>query len=113
MARYAISWEGLAELEQLRINLADAVLGIDEAGKQLFMTVEGLSDGLGAYEKGIYQMLRQMSASNVPVREAAEELVNHFIPATMQKIEELLSGFGSGTDDEDIPPQRKLVLRKR
>ena len=100
-------------LQQLRIDLANATMGIDEAGKRLYMTVEGLSDGLGSYEKEILQLLRQMESSAAPAREATAELVDGIIPAMMQRIEEFLSAFGSGTDDEDVPPQRKLVLRRR
>lgn len=113
MAHYAISREGMMALHQLRFDLANSTLGIDEAGKRLFMTIEGLSDGLGPYEKDILQLLRQMEISNAPAREAIEDLVNGVIPAMLQRIEEFLSAFGSGTDDGDVPPQRKLVLRRR
>ena len=54
MAKYAISQEGIDALQTLSSRLVESTSSIDDASKVLYSTIEGVSDGLGVYEKDIY-----------------------------------------------------------
>ena len=114
MAKYAISPEGLDSLDKLSNDLLQAVTGIDDACRTLYKKIEGLEFGLGVYEKDILICIREVVAANNQGKEGVSHLVATAIPKQKAIIEEIMSMVG-GTDgdDDNQPPQKKLVLRRR
>ena len=114
MAKYAISQEGLDSLDKLSNELMQVVTGIDDACKTLYTKIEGLESGLGVYEKDILACIREVVAANQQGKEGVAHLVATAIPRQKAIIEEIMSMVGGTSgDDEDQPPQKKLVLRRR
>ena len=114
MAKYAISQEGLDSLDKLSGELMQVVTGIDDACKTLYTKVEGLESGLGVYEKDILLCLREVIAANKQGKVGVAHLVTTAIPRQKAIIEEIMAMVdGTSGDDEDQPPQKKLVLRRR
>ncbi len=113
MARYAISKEGLDSLDQLSNELIQVVTGIDDSCKTLYTKIEGLESDLGTYEKDILVCIREVVVANQRGKESVAHLVATAIPRQKAIIEEIMSMFGGTSgDDEDQPPQKKLVLRR-
>lgn len=112
MARYAISQEGLDSLDKLSNVLMQVVTEIDDACKILYEKIEGLEHGLGIYEKDILMCIRDVIAANKQGKEGVAHMVATSIPKQKAVIEELMSMIGETSDDDDQPPQRKLVRRR-
>ncbi len=113
MAKYAISQEGLDSLDKLSNELMQVVTGIDNACRTLYNKIEGLDSGLGVYEKDILICIREVVAANQQGKEGVAHLVSTAIPRQKAIIEEIMSMVGGTSgDDEDQPPQKKLVLRR-
>lgn len=113
MAKYAISQEGLDSLDKLSNELMQVVTGIDDACRTLYTKIEGLESGLGVYEKDILICIREVVAANQQGKDGVAHLVSTAIPRQKAIIEEIMSMVGGTSgDDEDQPPQRKLVLRR-
>ena len=113
MAKYAISQEGLDSLDELSRELMQAITGIDDACKTLYTKIEGLESGLGVYEKDILICIRAVIAANQQGKEGISHLVTTAIPLQKAIIEEIMSMVGETSgDDENQPPQKKLVLRR-
>ena len=114
MAKYAISQEGLDSLDKLSGALMQVVTGIDDACKTLYTKVEGRESGLGVYEKDILLCLREVIAATKQGKDGVAHLVTTAIPRQKAIIEEIMAMVdGTSSDDEDQPPQKKLVLRRR
>ena len=114
MAKYAISQEGLDSLDKLSNELTQVVTGIDDACRTLYTQIEGLESGLGVYEKDILSCIREVVAANQQGKEGVAHLVATAIPRQKAIIEEIMNMVGGTSgDDEDQPPQKKLVLRRR
>lgn len=114
MAKYAISQEGIDALQTLSSRLVESTSSIDDASKVLYSTIEGVSDGLGVYEKDIYILLRDVINTNQKGKESVDQLTRISIPRQILEIEKLLilCGGDSSDEDPDEPPQKKLVLRR-
>ncbi len=112
MALYAVSKEGVDSLNRLSRSLIQTVNDIDAASNALYKQIEDLEDGLGIYEKDILICIRQVLVANRSGKESVTTLVTQEIPKRIQTIEELMYMFGDSSDDEDEPPQKKLVLRR-
>lgn len=114
MAKYAISQEGLDSLDKLSNELMQVVTGIDDACKTLYTKIEGLESGLGIYEKDILVCIREVVAASQQGKDGVAHLVATAIPRQKAIIEEIMSMVGGTSgDDENQPPQKKLVLRRR
>lgn len=115
MAKYAISEEGIACLEKLSQDLKLASTSIDEECMKLYNTVEGFEEGLGIYHKEILELIRDVLNTNKASKDEVEYLANKRIPQLKEIIFTLMcNGMGDGSSDEDDePPQKKLVLRRR
>ena len=74
MAKYAISQEGIDALQTLSSRLVESTSSIDDASKVLYSTIEGVSDGLGVYEKDIYILLRDVINTNQKGKKSVNQL---------------------------------------
>lgn len=115
LAKYAISEEGIQALEKLSQDLKQASNAIDEESVKLHRIAEGLEDGLGIYYKDILELIRDVVTVNKTSKDEVEYLADKRIPQLKELIFTLMcNGMGDGSsDDEDEPPQKKLVLRRR
>ena len=113
MAVYAISHKGIAALEELRDSLTEASDEIVMLSEALINVVSNLENGLGIYYKEILEMTRTILLTLKTAKEGddgIDVLTNVLIPGQINKIEELIN-MGLG-DDDDEPPQKKLVRRR-
>ena len=115
MAKYAISEEGIMSLEKLSQDLKKASSNIDDECIKLYNTVEGFEEGLGIFHKEILELIRNVLNMNKASKEELDYLANKRIPQLKEIIFAFMcNGMGDGSsDDEDEPPQKKLVLKRR
>lgn len=101
-------------MEKLAQDLKLASASIDEECMKLYSTVEGFEEGLGIYHKEILEIIRTIFSTNKSSKDEVEYLANKKIPQLKEIIFALMcSGMSDGSsDDEDEPPQKKLVLRR-
>ena len=99
MAKYAISQEGIDALQTLSSRLVESTSSIDDASKVLYSTIEGVSDGLGVYEKDIYILLRDVINTNQKGKESVDQLTRISIPKQILEIEKLLILCGGDSSD--------------
>lgn len=111
MARYAISEEGIAALEQLALDLKQSANDIDRACKRLYSVVEGNEEDLGKYYGGIIYLLRQVLQINKEGRECIEQLAGVDIPDAIQRVEELIAMFAEMDDSSGEAAPQKIKRR--
>lgn len=114
MAVYAISPKGIAALEELKDSLTGASEEITMLSEALLNVINGLEGGLGIYYKEILELTRKVLVTLKTAKEGddgIDVLANVLIPGQINKIEELIN-MGLG-DEDDEPPQKKLVLRRK
>lgn len=111
MAKYAISRKGIEAFETLK----DTLTGISEeiimVNEGLENVISGLENGLGIYYKEVRDLTRNVFLTLKEAKEGDDGLdvmTNILIPRQIDKIEELIN-MGLG-DEDDEPPQKKLVL---
>lgn len=113
MAVYAISHKGITALEELKVSLTGASEEITMLSEVLLNVVDDLEDGLGIYYKEILELTRKVLLTLQTAKEGEDSidvLANVLIPGQINRIEELIN-MGLG-DEDDEPPQKKLVLRR-
>lgn len=76
MAVYGISKEGVDALKQLASDMSKLNNDIQEAGKKLTTTVNGLGEGLGVYEDQILELVSGVNAAQDKGRESVDLLTN-------------------------------------
>lgn len=93
MAVYGVNQEGAAALNQLSADLSNLNNNIAESSTLLLNTINGLSDGLGIYEKEIMEVLRNVTATQKKGSDSIDFLAKK--ASTMSKQVEALvsSGF--------------------
>lgn len=84
MAKYGISAEGVAALNQLSQDMMNINNDIEQCGRSLKAQVGGLSDGLGVYEEEIVALVDDVNNAQEKGRESliklsvkAKELANN------------------------------------
>lgn len=83
MAKYGISQEGVASLNQLAQDMMNINNNIEQCGRTLKGKVSGLSEGLGIYEEEIIELVDEVNNAQEKGRESliklsvkAKELAN-------------------------------------
>ena len=114
MTRFAISREGIEGLEQLRLELMQAAIDVNDAATILYESIESIGDKLGVFEKELLECVKSAISAVEDSREPISRLVATSIPQRIMDIEELMALTGeSGFDgDEDSPPRKRLVLKR-
>ena len=113
MAKYAISRKGIESLEELKDTLAGTSDDITMVSEALINVINGLENGLGVYYKEILELTRNVLLTLKEAKEGddgIDVMTNVLIPQQINRIEELIN-MGLG-DEDDEPPQKKLVLRR-
>ena len=113
MAKYAISRKGIEALEGLRDTLSGTSEEIAMFSEALINEINGLENGLGIYYKEILELTRNVLLTLKEAKEGddgIDVMTDVLIPQQINRIEELIN-MGLG-DEDDEPPQKKLVLRR-
>lgn len=109
MTKYAISRKGIEALEALK----DTLTGTSEEITMVSEALVNVIGGLGIYYKEVLDLARNVLLTLKEAKEGDDGLdvmINVLIPGQINKIEELIN-MGLG-DEDDEPPQKKLVLRR-
>lgn len=113
MAKYAISRKGIEALETLKDTLIGTSEEIIMVNEVLENVISGLENGLGIYYKEVRDLTGNVFLTLKEAKEGDDGLdvmANILIPQQIDKIEELIN-MGLG-DEDDEPPQKKLVLSR-
>lgn len=90
MAKYGISKEGADSLKQLATDLSNLNNDIQECGRKLTATVNGLGDGLGIYEEPILDLIAEVNRTQEKGRDSVELLTGK-VKKCLSEVETLIS----------------------
>lgn len=114
MAKYAISVEGISELQKLQKDILSAQMELNASNEKLVSEISEEADNLGPYAKEILEMVRSVIISCKKSEPTIEYLTTIGIPQTIETITQLI-GFddvGGGDDSWPEPPVKVKVLRR-